>query len=112
MKKALDKGELFVVDEMDSHLHPLLTRSIIALFNSDEHNPKGAQLIFTSHNTNLLDLDIFRRDQIWFTEKNEKTVATDLFSLFDFSVRKDAKLEKSYLLGRFGAIPFIKEELM
>ncbi len=98
VKKALEKGELFVVDEMDSHLHPLLTRNIIALFNSDEHNQKGAQLIFTSHNTNLLDLDIFRRDQIWFTEKNEKTAATDLFSLFDFSVRKDAKLEKSYLL--------------
>jgi hypothetical protein len=112
VKKALDNGGLIVVDEMDSHLHPLLTRSIIALFNSDEHNPKSAQLIFTSHNTNLLDLDIFRRDQIWFTEKNEKTAATDLFSLFDFSVRKDAKLEKSYLLGRFGAIPFIREELM
>ena len=112
VKKAIDEGELFVVDEMDAHLHPLLTRSIISLFNSDEHNPKGAQLIFTSHNTNLLDLDIFRRDQIWFTEKNEKTAATELFSLYDFSVRKDTKLEKSYLLGRFGAIPFIKEELM
>ncbi|SHH57086.1 hypothetical protein SAMN02745823_00327 [Sporobacter termitidis DSM 10068] len=112
VKKVLENGELFVVDDMDSHLHPLLTRNIVALFNSNEHNPKGAQLIFTSRNTNLLDLDIFRRDQIWFTEKSENTAATDLFSLYDFSVRKDTKLEKNYLLGRFGAIPFIEDGLL
>ena len=64
--------------------------------------------IFTSHNTNLLDLDVLRRDQIWFTEKDEQTAATDLFSLYDFSIRKDAKVEKGYLIGRYGAIPFIK----
>ena len=82
------------------------------MFNSQDYNPRGAQLIFTSHNTNLLDLDIFRRDQIWFTEKDEKCVATDLFSLYDFSVRKDAKVEKGYLLGRYGAIPFIKKGVL
>lgn len=108
VKKVLEQGGLLVADEMDAHLHPLLTKHIVALFNSAEHNPKGAQLVFTSHNTNLLDLDIFRRDQIWFTEKDESTAATELFSLFDFSVRKDAKIERSYLLGRYGAIPFIK----
>lgn len=108
IKKVLDEGTLLVADEIDTHLHPLLTKHIISLFNSEEFNPKGAQLIFTSHNTNLLDLDIMRRDQIWFTEKDEKTAATDLFSLEDFSVRKDAKIERGYLLGRYGAIPFIK----
>ena len=93
---------------MDAHLHPLLTKHLVSLFNSEEFNPKGAQLIFTSHNTNLLDLDVLRRDQIWFTEKDAQTAATDLFSHYDFSVRKDAKVEKGYLIGRYGAIPFIK----
>lgn len=108
VKKALDLGTLLVADEMDAHLHPLLTKHLLSLFNSAEFNPKGAQLIFTSHNTNLLDLDVLRRDQIWFTEKDEQTAATDLFSLYDFSIRKDAKVEKGYLIGRYGAIPFIK----
>ena len=108
VKKALDLGTLLVADEMDAHLHPLLTKHLVSLFNSAEFNPKRAQLIFTSHNTNLLDLDVLRRDQIWFTEKDEQTAATDLFSLYDFSIRKDAKVEKGYLIGRYGAIPFIK----
>ena len=108
VKKALDQGTLLAADEMDAHLHPLLTKHLVSLFNSEEFNPKGAQLIFTSHNTNLLDLDVLRRDQIWFTEKDAQTAATDLFSLYDFSVRKDAKVEKGYLIGRYGAIPFIK----
>lgn len=108
IQKTLDEGGLLFADEMDAHLHPLLTKHLISLFNSTEHNLHGAQLVFTSHNTNLLDLDIFRRDQIWFTEKDERTAATDLFSLHDFSVRKDTKVERSYLIGRYGAIPFIK----
>lgn len=112
VKNVLDKGGLLVADEMDAHLHPLLMKHLVMLFNSETYNPNGAQLIFTSHNTNLLDLDVFRRDQIWFTEKDEKCVATDLFSLYDFSVRKDAKVEKGYLIGRYGAIPFIKEGLL
>lgn len=108
VKKVLDEGTLLIADEMDAHLHPLLTKHLISLFNSTEFNPNGAQLIFTSHNTNLLDLDLLRRDQIWFTEKDEQTAATDLFSLCDFSVRKDARVENGYLIGRYGAIPFIK----
>lgn len=111
VKKILDEGTLFVIDDMDSYLHPLLTKHLVSLFNSVEFNPNGAQLIFTSHNTNLLDLDVLRRDQIWFTEKNELTAATDLFSLQAFSIRKDAKLEKGYLIGRYGAVPFIKHVL-
>ena len=108
VKRALDYGTLLVADEIDAHLHPLLMKHLVSLFNSDLFNPYGAQLIFTSHNTNLLDLDILRRDQIWFTEKDEDTAATDLFSLYDFSVRKDTKVEKGYLIGRYGAIPFIR----
>ena len=105
----LDEGALLIVDELDAHLHPLLTKHLVSLFNSVEFNPNGGQLIFTSHNTNLLDLDVLRRDQIWFTEKDELTAATDLFSLQSFSIRKDTKIEKGYLIGRYGAIPFIGE---
>lgn len=107
VEKALEMGCLLVADEIDAYLHPLLTQHIVSLFNSAENNPHDAQLIFSSHNTNFLDLNLMRRDQIWFTEKDENTGATDLYSLVDFSVRKDAKVEKGYLLGRYGAIPFI-----
>ena len=71
-------------------------------------NKNNAQLIFTTHNTNLLDQEIFRRDQIWFTEKRNEG-STDLYSLMEYSPRKDKNIEKGYLAGRYGAIPFIKE---
>ena len=70
-------------------------------------NTKGAQLIFTTHDAMLLDLNFFRRDQIWFAEKNDKTCATELYSLASFSPRKGENVRKGYLQGRFGAIPFI-----
>ena len=107
VEKTLRAGCLLVADEMDAYLHPLLTQHVVSLCNSEESNLHGAQLIFSSHNTNFLDLERMRRDQIWFTEKDENTGATELYSLADFSVRKDAKVEKGYLLGRYGAIPFI-----
>ena len=110
--KTLESGGVFVADEIDAHLHPLLTEQIVALFNSENSNPNNAQLIFTTHNTNLLDLGILRRDQIWFTEKDEKTSVSDLFSLDDYSIRKDTKVEKSYLLGRYGAVPMFKGGLL
>ena len=100
-------GHVTLVDEMDTHLHPLLLKYIVEIHNNSEKNPFNAQLIFTAHDANLLDLDLFRRDQIWFTEKNPNTGATDLFSLYDFGVRKDVNIEKGYLIGRYGAIPFI-----
>ena len=96
--------------------HPrifICSKIVVTVVNLISHKDvyKRQQLICTSHSTNLLDLDLLRRDQIWFTEKGEQTAATDLFSLYDFSVRKDMKVEKGYLIGRFGAIPFIKGNL-
>lgn len=104
-------GKLLVIDELDAKLHPLLTRHIVKLFMDPEVNHTGAQLIFDTHDTNLLRIDIFRRDQIWFTEKNEFD-STDLYSLVEFKdekgkVRNDRSLEKDYINGRYGAIPFI-----
>ena len=107
-------GDLLVVDELDSKLHPLLTQHIIKLFNNPKTNPKGAQLIFATHDTNLLNVKTFRRDQIWFTEKDHSE-ATDLYSLAEFrepegnKIRKDRSFEKDYINGRYGAIPYIKD---
>ena len=110
--RTLETGGTLIADEIDVHLHPLLTEQIVSLFNSEKNNPKNAQLIFTTHNTNLMDLRILRRDQIWFTEKEEDTSASELFSLDEYSVRKDAKVERNYLLGRYGAIPLFRGGLI
>ena len=103
---ALKKGEILVIDEFDVRLHPLVTRTIIDLFNSNDTNSHNAQLIVVSYDTNLLSNIIFRRDQIWFVEKNKQGVS-DLYSLVEFKVENDANFEKDYLKGRYGAIPFI-----
>lgn len=107
---ALQNGEVLIIDELDTKLHHMLNKFIIELFHDPEENPNGAQLIFTTHNTNLLDQDLFRRDQIWFTERNPKTAATDLYSLVEYSPRKDKDIEKGYLVGRYGGIPFISNK--
>jgi hypothetical protein len=80
---TLDCGDVLFVDEMDARFHPLLTRALIRLFQSSETNPKNAQLIFITHDTNLLDPRRFRRDQIWFVEK-DRFGASHLYSLADF----------------------------
>ena len=103
---ALDNGKRLIIDEFDSKMHPLLTCRIIALFNSKETNPKNAQLIFTTHDTNLLSANIFRRDQIWFTQK-DRYGATELYSLAEYKIRNDASFEKDYLSGKYGAIPIV-----
>ena len=107
---ALYNGRTLIVDELDTKLHHFLNVFLINLFHDPTQNQKNAQLIFTTHNTNLIDLDIFRRDQIWFTEKNPKNGSTDLYSLVEFSQRNDKNIRKGYLAGRYGAIPFISEE--
>jgi len=102
----LHTGNQLVIDEFDARLHPLITREIIRLFNSTETNPRHAQLIFMTHDTNLLDKDFLRRDQIWFTEK-DRFGASHLYSLAEFKVRNDASYGKDYIQGKYGAIPFL-----
>ena len=102
----LDKGMVLVVDELDSSLHPLLVRRLVELFQNPVVNKKGAQLIFTTHDTSLLDPELFRRDQIWFVEK-DRDQASKLYPLSDFSPRKNEALERGYLMGRYGALPFL-----
>lgn len=103
--RALSEGRVLIVDELDSRLHPLLTREIIKLFNNSDTNPHHAQLIFTTQDTNLLDNDLFRRDQIWFIEK-DSLGGSQLYSLAEFRIRNDKSFERGYIQGRFGAIPY------
>lgn len=102
------KHGVLIVDEIDKSLHPLLVRYLFALFLNEDTNSNNAQLIANTHDTNLLDLNFFRRDEIWFTERNIETGITSMFSLADFSPRTNENVERGYLLGRYGAIPFIK----
>lgn len=110
--KALENRRVLIVDEFGSSMHPMITRMLMSLFNNKETNPMGSQLIFTTHDTNLLDNKFLRRDQIWFTEKDE-TASTDLYSLVEFKdasgvkVRNDRSYEKDYINGRYGAIPYL-----
>lgn len=104
---ALKEGKTLFIDELDSSLHPVLCRFIVQTFNSKKKNPKNAQLIFTTHDANLLDNEILRRDQIFFVEK-DKYGASNLFSLSNLGERKDLSYRKRYFEGRYGALPYIK----
>ncbi len=108
---SLENGCVMIADELEAKLHPLLTRMIVRLFHSPVTNPRNAQLIFATHDANLLQYMPFRRDQIWFTEKTQQQ-ATDLYSLAEIKlpkgkVRKDASYEKDYFKGRYGAVPYL-----
>jgi AAA15 family ATPase/GTPase len=105
----LNKGLTLIIDELDTSLHTLLVRELICLFHRPEINTKGAQLVFTTHDTSLLDApDLFRRDQVWFVEKNQDQ-ASSLINLSEFSPRKNEALERGYLIGRYGGIPFFND---
>jgi uncharacterized protein len=103
---ALAAGQTLLVDELDASLHTRLAMHIVNMFNTPELNKSNAQLIFNTHDTNLLTQDVLRRDQVWFTEKDEHG-ATHLYPLTDFHARKQENLERGYLQGRYGAVPFI-----
>lgn len=107
--ETLEKGEILFIDEMANKLHPNLTHKLIQIFNSKQYNPNNAQLIFTTHDTNFLSSNLFRRDQIWFIEK-DRYGAASLYSLADFksdTVRKEDNFEKNYLKGKYGAVPYL-----
>ena len=108
---TLKNGKILVIDELDASLHPILTQHLIEMFHNKELNQKNAQLIFATHDTNLLQNHLLCRDQIWFSEK-DRYGATDIYSLLEYKenkTRKDTNKEKYYLQGRYGAIPYIGE---
>lgn len=102
----LEDGGILIIDELEARLHPLITSAIVKLFNSPKTNPKNAQLIFTTHDTNLLSGNLFRKDQIWFTEKN-RYGATALYSLAEYKIPEQSSFEQDYIAGKYGAVPFI-----
>jgi AAA15 family ATPase/GTPase len=112
MLEAIETGGILVVDELEASLHPVLGQHIVDQFNDPAANPNNAQLLFTTHDTNLLGTTLgdgkpaLRRDQVWLTEKNNEG-ATVLYPLTDYKPRKAENLERGYLQGRFGAIPFL-----
>jgi AAA15 family ATPase/GTPase len=105
---ALDRGAVVAVDELDASLHPRMVAEIVNMFASPRSNPRGAQLVFTTHDVSLLgNLPVDRlldRDEVWLTEKDDSG-ATELYPLTDLKPRKDENLERGYLLGRYGAVP-------
>jgi AAA15 family ATPase/GTPase len=103
---VVGSGGTLCVDELDASLHPLLGLWVLHYFSDPKLNPRGAQIIFTTHDTNILDRASLRRDQIWFTEKDAEG-GTHLYPLTDFKPRKNENLERGYLQGRYGAAPFI-----
>jgi uncharacterized protein len=104
---TLEHGKTLIVDEIDAKFHPLLTRALISIFQSPKSNPLNAQLIFATHDTNLLHRKQLRRDQIWFVEK-DRFGSSHLYSLAEFKgVRKDDDFEENYIKGRYGAIPYL-----
>lgn len=113
LQEVLNHGGVFFIDELNARLHPLLVRNFILTFLNLENNVNHAQLVFTTHDTWQLSNRLLRRDEIWFTEKNEDGLST-LYSLADFidedgsRIRKDESYEKNYLLGKYGAIPSLK----
>ncbi len=112
MLQAIQDGGILLVDELERSLHPSLARQIIHQFNDPAANPKNAQIIFTTHDTNLLGTTLgeaaLRRDQVWLTEK-DGAGATVLYPLTDYKPRKAENLERGYLQGRYGAIPFLSD---
>lgn len=106
---TLSNGRVLVIDEIEARLHPLMTQTILELFSSPRTNPKHAQLIFATHDTNLLSNKLLRRDQVWFIEKDSQG-RSHLYSLAEIkTIRNDASFEKDYMEGRYGAIPYLGE---
>lgn len=111
LRATLEYGYTVFMDEIGASMHPLLTRELIKLINNEKTNTTGAQLIFTTHDSTLLDGDLLRRDQVWFTER-EHDGATTLIPLTDYKPRKNEALQKGYLAGRYGAIPLFAGDLI
>lgn len=110
--ESLRTGDVFVVDEIDSSLHPRLTASLIAIFKDPEVNPRASQLVFTSHDTSLLGRlhgDLLLAEEVWLTEKGQAGI-TDLYSLAEFPVRERDNLERRYMQGRYGGVPSVSQE--
>lgn len=110
MESVLQNGGVLLVDEIERELHPLLVNYIVSKFQSKNTNPNGAQIIFTTHNTELMNAEIIRKDQIYFVDKGKEDGASELYSISEFSTRTSENIRKGYLIGKYGATPDIDVE--
>ena len=110
IESVLTKGGVLLVDELERELHPMLVNFIIAKFQSKKSNPNGAQIIFTTHNTELMNLEFMRKDQIYFADKKKSDGASELYSVTDFTTKTADNIRKGYLVGKYGATPNIEIE--
>jgi uncharacterized protein len=108
LESLQEANKVLIIDEFDIQLHPDLQYYLLKIFHDPEINKTKSQLIFSTHNTRILSTDFFRREQIWFTDKNSETQSTEINSLFDYEKRQDKSIEKGYLLGRYGGLPDLK----
>jgi hypothetical protein len=107
----LSNGYTVCIDELETSMHPMMVRELLRLFFCPVANPKGAQILFTTHNPLLLDATLLRRDQVWFTDK-DAAGESHLYPLTDYSPRKGESLVRGYLAGRYGAVPFVPAGLL
>ena len=110
IESALNKGGVLLVDEIERELHPTLVNLIVSKFQSKKTNPVGAQIIFTTHNTELLNLELLRKDQLYFADKKANDGTSELYCLSEFSTRTTDNIRKGYLIGRYGAVPDVDIE--
>ena len=110
IESVLLKGGLLLVDEIEKELHPALVELIVAKFQSKKTNPNGAQIVFTTHNTDLLSMELLRKDQLYFVDKDKENGTSELYSISDFSTRTTENVRKGYLLGKYGATPNVEIE--
>lgn len=108
VERVLKTGGVLLVDELDRDLHPLLAEYVVSKFQSPETNPGQAQLIFTTHDTELLSMEILRKDQVYFADKDRKNGESELYNLTDLPIRTNDNIRKAYLLGKYGAVPDVE----
>ena len=110
IESTLRTGGILLVDELERELHPMLVNFILAKFQSKKSNPNGAQIVFTTHNTELMNLELLRKDQLYFVDKRDKDGVSELYSISEFSTRTTENIRKGYLVGKYGATPNIEIE--
>ena len=110
IESVLNNGGLLIVDEIERELHPMLVDFIVAKFQSKETNKTGAQLIFTTHNTELMNMELLRKDQFYFVDKDNEDGVSELYSISDFGTKTSENIRKGYIAGKYGAIPEVKIE--
>ena len=110
IESVLACGGVLLVDELERELHPALVAMIVSKFQSKTTNPNHAQLVFTTHNTELLNMELLRKDQLYFTDKSRKTGTSTLYSISEFATLTSENVRKGYLMGKYGATPDVEIE--